>query len=237
VYNGYEGSYTKFSGGSSLVDNGVRFGLFGTYGQKYTSIGEGLFFNGIVGGGYHNYTMCRDISFSDINRTAIGTPTAGELNTMLATGYDIKKGDWTFGPLSSLQYLYFGVPSFNETGADSLDLNTSGWNSSSMIYSLGGHLAYHWQTSKNVTVTPQLSLSWQHEFLQNPYSINSTLGNGTSPVFANWSSAPLRDTLYTGVGFTVDFSKKWNSSLFYNAAAGNVDMVSQNIFWSIGMKF
>jgi hypothetical protein len=35
----------------------------------------------------------------------------------------------------------------------------------------------------------------------------------------------------------VEFAKKWNTSLFYNASAGNSDLVSQNIFWSAGFKF
>jgi hypothetical protein len=87
-----------------------------------------------------------------------------------------------------------------------------------------------------VVVVPQVNLSWQHEFMQNPYAISGNLG-GTSPTFSNWSSTPIRDFLYTGVGFTVEFSKRWNTSFFYNAAAGNSDLVSQNIFWSAGVKF
>lgn len=47
----------------------------------------------------------------------------------------------------------------------------------------------------------------------------------------------IRDFLYTGVGFTVEFAKNWNTSFFYNASAGNNNLESQNIFWSLGMKF
>jgi hypothetical protein len=36
---------------------------------------------------------------------------------------------------------------------------------------------------------------------------------------------------------TVELNKKWNTSFFCNAAAGNSDLVSQNIFWSAGVKF
>jgi hypothetical protein len=39
------------------------------------------------------------------------------------------------------------------------------------------------------------------------------------------------------VGVTVEFNKKWNTSFFYNAAAGNNNLTSQNIFWSLGLKF
>jgi outer membrane autotransporter protein len=154
---------------------------------------------------------------------------------MLAGGYDIKKGNWTYGPTTSLQYTYFGANPVNETGAQSLDFTSSGWNTSSLLYSLGAHVAYIWQANKDILVVPQISLSWQHEFLQSPYSVNGSLGG--SPTFSNTSATPIRDTLYTGVGFTVELYKKWNTSLFYNASAGNSDLTSQNIFWSAGLKF
>jgi len=238
LYTGYEGVYSKYSGGSTLVDNQVNFGLFGTYGQKE---GKGVFVDGLIGGAYDNYQMNRNISFGSgdnaLNRTAMGTPGAGELNTMVATGYDIKRGHFTFGPLSSLQYQYFGTSPFTESGADSLNLSANSWNTSSMIFSLGSHLAYNWQVTKNLLLIPQVSLNWQHQFLENPYTINSTLNSGSSPSFANTSSAPLRDTLYTGLGFTIEMGQRWESSFFYNAAAGNQDLVSQNIFWSLGCKF
>jgi T5SS/PEP-CTERM-associated repeat protein len=240
IYCGYQGTYTKSGAngtglgtGSSLIDNAVRFGVFGTYGNKD---GKGLYANALAGGAYHNFQATRVIQYTGMNRTANSSPGAGELDTMLATGYDIQKGKFTFGPTASLQYTYLGVNSLNETGAQSLDFNSGGWNSSSMLSSVGAHAAYSWVANKNVVVVPQISLNWQHEFMQNPYAISGNLG-GTSPTFSNWSTAPIRDFLYTGVGFTVEFAKKWNTSFFYNAAAGNSDLVSQNIFWSVGVKF
>ena len=237
IYAGYEGSYTKYNGGSQIIDNSVRFGLFGTYGQK-NSKGEavGFYADALAGGGYNNYQVTRNISFTGLNRTATSSPGAGEIDTMLATGYDLKKGNWTYGPTTSLQYTYFGANAVNETGAQSLNFASRGWNTSSMIYSLGGHVAYSYQANPNLLLIPQISLSWQHEFLQNPYSINGSLG-GSSPSFANTSSAPLRDTLYTGVGVTLEYKHRWNTSLFYNASAGNANLTSQNIFWSAGVKF
>jgi hypothetical protein len=240
IYCGYQGTYTKSGAdgsglgtGSRLIDNAVRFGVFGTYGQKD---GKGLFVNALAGGGYHNFQATRVIQYAGMNRTANSVPGAGELDTMLAAGYDIKKDKFTFGPTASLQYTYLGVNSLNETGAQSLSFNSGGWNSSSMLSSVGAHAAYSWVASKNILVVPQVNLSWQHEFMQNPYAISGNLG-GTSPTFSNWSATPIRDFLYTGVGFTVEFAKRWNTSFFYNAAAGNSDLVSQNIFWSAGVKF
>jgi autotransporter-associated beta strand protein len=243
IYSGYQGTYTKSGSngsglgtGSSLIDNAVRYGVFGTYGGEN---GKGLYLNVLAGGAYHNYQATRVIQYTGINRTANSSPGAGELDSMLASGYDIQKGNFTFGPTASLQYTYLGVNGLTETGAQSLNFNSGGWNSSSMLSSVGAHAAYTWipnTAHKDIVVVPQLSLNWQHEFMQNPYAISGNLG-GSSPTFSNWNTAPIRDFLYTGVGVTVELGKKWNTSFFYNAAAGNSDLVSQNIFWSAGVKF
>ncbi|MCX6960200.1 MAG: autotransporter domain-containing protein, partial [Verrucomicrobia bacterium] len=207
LYCGYQGTYSKMGAnvsglgtGSSLIDNAVRFGVFGTYGQKD---GKGFYGSALAGGAYHNYQATRVIQYTGMNRTANSSPGAGELDTMLATGYDIQKGKFTFGPTASLQYTYLGVNALKETGAQSLDFNSGGWNSSSMLSSVGAHAAYNWQAGRNVVVVPQVNLSWQHEFLQNPYDISGSIGG--SPNFSNTSATGIRDYLYTGVGFTVEF--------------------------------
>jgi uncharacterized protein with beta-barrel porin domain len=231
IYSGYEGSYTHYNNGSKLIDNAVNFGLFGAYAQPN---GKGFYADALLGGGYNNYNVSRNISFGSINRTATATPGAGQLNTMLAGGYNWKKGNWAYGPVASLQYTYFGMNSFSETGAQSLDLSNQGWNASSLVSNLGGNLAYTWQATKHLMVVPQLNLAWQHEFMQNPYTINSTMGG--API-SSTSAAPQRDSLYTGVGATLEFNKKWSTWIFYNAFVGNQDLVSQNIFWGAGFKF
>ncbi len=229
IYMGYEGAQSKQTQGTSIVDNGSRFGLFGTY-QK-----GGLFANGIVGGDSHSYQVSRGIQFPGFSRTASSAPTAGELDSLLAGGYDIKRGNWTFGPITSLQYTYFGLQPFTESGAQSLDLSLANANANSLVYSLGSHCFYSWQANKNLLVIPQVNLSWEHEFLQNSYALNSSLGNGTS--FDYMSTTPTRNTFFTGIGVTLNLAKKYDASFFYNASACNPSLVSQNFFLSLGMNF
>jgi fibronectin-binding autotransporter adhesin len=234
IYAGYEGTYAKYNGtysGSTVIDNAVRFGLLGTFGDPS---GRGFYGDALVGGSYNNYNVTRAITFPGVSRTANSSPGAGELDSLLAAGYNWRKGNWAFGPVSSLQYTYFGMNSFNETGAQSLDYQGLNWNTASMIYNLGGNCAYSWQATQNLMVVPQINLAWQHEFLQNPYAINGSLSGAS---VSNTSATPLRDTLYTGVGVTLEYKKRWNLAFFYNAAAGNSDLVSQNIFLSAGVKF
>lgn len=229
LYAGYQGMQS-LQQGSSILDNSARFGLFGTYQRG------GLFANAILGGDSHSYQVNRNINFPGIKRTATSAPTGGELDSMLATGYDVKRGNFIFGPTTSMQYTYLGVQPFGESGAQALNLNVEGENASSLIYSLGTHCFYTWQVKKDILVVPQITLSWQHEFLQNPYAINSTLQGGGG-VFNYSTTAPLRDSLLTGIGCSVNFAKKYDVSFTYNATAGNSDLVSQNFFVSLGTKF
>jgi outer membrane autotransporter protein len=234
IYTGYQGTYARYSGynsGSSLIDNAVRFGLLATYGDPS---GMGFYGDALIGGSYHNYSVVRTISFPGLNRTANSTPGAGELDSMLAAGYNWRKGNWAFGPVASLQYTYFGVNSFNETGAQSLNYQGLNWNTASMISSLGANCAYSWQANRDLMVVPQINLAWQHEFMQNSYNIT---GNLSGAQVVNTSSAPNRDSLYTGIGVTMEYKKKWHTGIFYNAAVGNNNLVSQNFFWSLGVKF
>ncbi len=232
IYAGYQGLVAQYDGGNRLTDNAVRFGGFGTVGFG------GWYANGLVGGAYHSYDVSRNIEFGTVNRTARGKPGAGEFDLALATGYDFKVGRFTFGPSTSMQYTYLAVQGFNETGADSLNLGVQGYNPSSLLYSLGAQVAYRWEMKKIFAVTPMLSANWQHEFMQNAYPINAAFNTGgpSTPFFFQ-SSQPQQDYFYAGAGLGFDFGDTWGASFFYNAAAGNQDLVSHNIYLSIGAKF
>ena len=229
LYVGYEGMQTKQSGGNFISDNGSRFGAFGTYQHG------GLFANAIAGGASHSYQVNRGIVFTGFNRTASSAPTAGELDALLATGYDVKRGAFTFGPITSLQYTYFGLQPFTETGAQSLDLSVGNANATSLNYILGSHCLYDWKANKNLSVTPQLSLGWQHEFLQNPYTLNSSFSNGAN--FNYTTTTPQRDSLFSSIGFNVNFNKKYDASFNYTASSCNPTVLVQGFNASLGMHF
>jgi len=191
-----------------------------------------------VGGQMHNYNVDRQIVFSDINRTANATPTAGEFDSAVQVGYNFREGGFTFGPQASLQYTYLGVNSFDESGADSLDLNVDSFNSSSMMFTLGGQGAYRIEVDEDFAVIPMADASWQHECLQNSYGIQSAFAtDGPSESFNFQSSAPLRDFFYGGVGVGFAIGPTWQVSVLWNASAANADLASQNIYISAAARF
>jgi len=194
--------------------------------------------NGLVGGAWHNYDVDRGIAFGTIDRTADSTPGAGEFDLAVGTGYDLKEGNFTFGPAASVQYTYLGVQSFNETGADSRDLALNSFNSSSCLFTLGGQAAYRWEVNEGLVITPMVSASWQHEFLQDAYTIGSAFDTGgPSSPFNYTTSAPERNFFYGGAGVSVAIDSRWQVIALWNCAAGNADLISQNVYLSLNAKF
>ena len=231
VYVGYQGLQAEYDNGRT-IDNAVRFGVFGTYDI------DDFYFNALVGGAYHGYTVNRYINFGGLNRTATGRPGAGEFDLALGTGYDFDIGNFSWGPFTTLQYTYMAVQGFTEAGADSLNLDVDPYNSSSLLYTLGAQAAYNWKVSDKVIITPTAFAGWQHEFLQNGYTINSTFATGGPAAPFNYNtSSPARDNFYGGVGVTVGVGESWQATFIYSASAANQDNSSQNLYLGLGYKF
>jgi T5SS/PEP-CTERM-associated repeat protein len=239
AYAGYQYTHAGYDGSTSIEDNAARFGLLASWaGETCYRNTDNIYLNGLVGGQMHNYNVDRQIAYSTISRTANATPTAGEFDSAVQVGYNFREGGFTFGPQASLQYTYLGVNSFNETGADSLDLNVDSFNSSSMMFTLGGQGAYRIEVDEDFAVIPMASASWQHECLQNSYGIQSAFATGgPSESFNFQSSAPLRDFFYGGVGVGFAIGQNWQVSVLWNASAANADLSSQNVFISAAARF
>jgi T5SS/PEP-CTERM-associated repeat protein len=239
AYAGYQYTHAGYDGSTSMEDNAARFGLLASWaGETCYRNTDNIYLNGLVGGQMHNYNVDRQIAYSTINRTANATPTAGEFDSAVQVGYNMREGGFTFGPQASLQYTYLGVNSFNESGADSLDLNVDSFNSSSMMFTLGGQGAYRIEVDEELAVIPMASASWQHECLQNSYGIQSAFAtDGPSESFNFQSSAPLRDFFYGGVGVGFAIGQNWQVSVLWNASAANADLSSQNVFISAAARF
>jgi len=112
------------------------------------------------------------------------------------------------------------------------------FNSSSMMFTLGGQGAYRIEVDEDFAVIPMADASWQHECLQNPYGIQSAFATGgPSESFNFQSSAPLRDFFYGGVGVGFAIGQNWQVSVLWNASAANADLASQNIYISAAARF
>lgn len=190
-----------------------------------------------MGGGYNDYKVRRSIEFSTVDRTARSQPNGGQLNTSINLGYDWQVGNFTFGPIAGAQYTYAGIGGFTESGAESLNLKLGQQNINSLRSTLGGRVAYSWEVSDQILVIPEVRMLWQHEFLNNPRSINSALDGGAGPSFGYETSAPARDSVFAGAGISAQFGKNWNAFVYYNIDFGRQDYLGNLISGGLGLKW
>jgi len=232
AFAGYEGNYTKYVNGGRMDVNTVNFGIYTTY-----LAGNGFFANHILGGGASSYSVKRPIEFGTIDRSAYSDPSGANFTTSLDLGYDIKLGNFTITPTLSGQYTYVGIGAFTENGADSLDLRVEQQNANSLRTSLGGRVAYTWKASRKITVIPQASMLWQHEFLQNSRNIESSLDGGAGSNFDYLTTVPSRDAVYAGVGVTVQIGDRWNFNTNWNIDFGRTDYISNMVSGGLNVSF
>ena len=102
----------------------------------------------------------------DTRRTALlgsanGSTDGGDVNVLVAAGYDWKCGGLTIGPTANFQYTYVGFDGFTESGSLA-PLNVHSQNAESERTAFGMKASYDWKVGR-VVIVPQISLAWQHE--------------------------------------------------------------------------
>lgn len=236
-YVGYQGARVNFSGnnggGSSAVDNSVRFGLFGEYSKG------GWYTDGIVGGAYNSVAVNHGIAIPGYtglpyNSMAKGNVSGGEFDSLLGTGYEFKIGKLAFGPSTSLQYTYLHLGDTQETGAGILNQRIGSQDANSLLYTLGGQASYAVDLTRTVKLQPYASLSWQHEFLQNGYNLNSTvLGQN----YAYGTANPGRDQYLAGLGANLVLTRALAFYAVCNLINGDNRVFSQAVSGGINCRF
>ena len=104
---GYAYTHADLFNGSRIKVNGGKLGLYGT------AFSSGFYLDTAVVGGLSGYDTRR----TALEGTASGETLGGDLNVLVAGGYDWKKGGLTIGPTASFQYTLVGFDDFSESGS------------------------------------------------------------------------------------------------------------------------
>jgi len=134
----------------------------------------------------------------------------------LGGGYNIDLGKARITPVASLTYTYYNQPRFTEDGADPFNLVVHRFDSHSLVSRLGLTFAYEFDLEK-VTIVPEASAEWAHEYLSTDRTIVSRLeAIGTSTFAVDGVNAD-RDGALLGLGVTAYFGKGLSVYGDYNA--------------------
>ncbi|MCP9810149.1 autotransporter domain-containing protein [Cyanobium sp. HWJ4-Hawea] len=192
-YNIFQSTYGLQFDASEKLSVGAAFGYgqANLYNYEYasTSINSNTFSGGLWGVyqpsetwklkaliGYTNlqYQSNRNIAFGDINRAATANWSGNGFTSAIQAEYDwiLNKSQDTknsirIKPTAQIAYSLHNQGTFQESGADSLNLTIKGHTADSLLAGLGATLETPIKLNKSNRIIPRLSIAYQYDFMGN----------------------------------------------------------------------
>ena len=210
---------------SSIGVNGGKLGLYAT------AFGSGFYLDTAVLGGLSGYDTRR----TALEGTARGETLGGDLNVLVAGGYDWKKGGLTIGPTASFQYTLIGFDGFSETGSLA-PLAYPSQNAESFRTAFGARASYDWKIGP-AHIIPELRLAWQHEFGDTDYSLVSSFASGAGNSFTVSGPEIGRDSMLIGAGFAIHWNDRISTYAYYDGELFRTNYLSNNISAGFRLTF
>jgi outer membrane autotransporter protein len=222
---GYNHTHIDFD--SSLgteKDDALRVGPFVT-----THLG-GFNIESAVTWGYH-WTKMETTNFFG---AADGDFNAWDITAFGRVGYDFNlEGTLKLTPFAAAQYVYYRQDSFNETGAGGLvhvDANTF----DSLRTYLGARLAFTTHMG-GMSIIPEVSAAWAHEFLGDNDSISGSFIGGGTPFSVNTTGID-KDSVVAGGGVTALLNDTVSVFVRYDGDFGSNHEI-HTVTGGVGIRF
>jgi outer membrane autotransporter protein len=214
---GYAYTGADLFNGSSIQVNGGKLGLYAT------AFGSGFYLDTAVIGGLSGYDTRR----TALEGTARGDTVGGDLNVLVAGGYDWKKGGLRIGPTASFQYTLVGFGDFTESGSLA-PLAYPSQNEESFRTAFGMRASYDWKIGP-IRLIPEVRLAWQHEFGDTDYSLVSSFASGAGNSFTVNGPEIGRDSMLLGAGFAIHWNERISTYAYYDGELFRTNYLSNNV--------
>jgi outer membrane autotransporter protein len=225
ILGGYANTHADLVNQGGININSGKTGVYATV------FGNGFYADALVGTGYNSYDTTR----SSLLGYAYGDANGWELDTLINGGYDFHQGNWTFGPVASVAYTQINLDRFTETGSLT-PLSYPDQSQNSLRTNLGLKIDYT-ATVKGIKITPQVRVSWQHEYLDSTQSIGSSFATAGSPVFAVSGPQMGRDSALVSAGVNVRFTPTISVYAYYDGQLGRTNYSSNSVTGGVKIDF
>ncbi|MFK7961528.1 MAG: autotransporter domain-containing protein [Phycisphaerales bacterium] len=189
------GPYASWDGGDWFVDASLTFGLT-------------------------DYDQNRFVRISgQADRTANGDYDGTDLTAYIGGGreFDLARG-WTITPTASLRYSMFDYDAYDETGAGSFNTRILDRDQDSLQSRLGVTFGRRF-TGRRLSILPELSIGWEHEFSDYD-DVEAAFVVGGDP-FSVDVGTPVSDAMFVGLGVTLMFDSRMSGYVKYDGLFGS----------------
>ncbi|MFK7996812.1 MAG: autotransporter outer membrane beta-barrel domain-containing protein [Granulosicoccus sp.] len=136
------------------------------------------------------------------DRTATAETDSSQIGVSFGAGMDIVNGPFTFAPYARMSFLSVTIDSYDEAGAQGLNLSVQEQDIDSLTMAFGFRLVAIKSTSFGV-LAPQLSVELEHEFADDERELISTyVHDPRQNQLIATTDAPDRDYLVAGMGIS-----------------------------------
>ncbi|NDY58431.1 autotransporter domain-containing protein [Desulfovibrio sulfodismutans] len=204
-------------------------------GGLYASVASGgFYFDGLVQAGAAVNHLDRRIAFGGVSREPSGAYTSFLFGGSLATGYEWTFGAWKAGPVGTLDYGYVNTPGFAESDPD-LGLTVSGFSGNSLKSGLGAKVTGTFALGETTTITPDVSLRWGHEFLNDSQTISARFNGSPTSGFSSKTGDPARDVMLLDAGVSVGVTAA--TSLYARYSGQFLGQGAQTQAGAVGIRY
>ena len=201
---GYANTRAHLANGGGIDVDGGMVGVYASYADR------GFHVDATLTGGVSDYRVSR----AGLGGFASGDPSGSSFSAAVDTGYDWKRGRFTFGPRVGVQYIRTRLDGYTETGSLApMVINAN--EEESIRASLGLRMGYKCKV-KRIPITAEASASYQREFGSNTYSVNSSFRDLPGPAFAVSGPAVGRDGVLVNLGVTALWNEAFSTYLGYD---------------------
>jgi uncharacterized protein YhjY with autotransporter beta-barrel domain len=192
----------------------------------------GWYANALFNYDYNSYTEDRHVAIGALSGFNHGAPQGNECVGNLTSGYEMQSGAFKYGPVGSVQYVNLGIDSFREAGPAGLAVQDESDESLRSQLGFEGRFAAR---VGGVVLTPRLSATWQHEFLDGDHGITSQFNGTGAGSFTVQTSATAHDSAFIDFGLDAALNADLKLFVDYEAEAGEDDFFAQSV--QAGLRF
>ncbi|MBV8102094.1 MAG: autotransporter domain-containing protein [Verrucomicrobia bacterium] len=225
LLGGYAHNNVSLVGGGNIDVNG------GTFGAYATLFGDGFYLDAAVTGGPNGYDTHR----TALQGSANGSTEGADINVVVSAGYDWKSGNFSIGPTASFEFGYVGLDGFSETGSLA-PLKFPDQNTESETTAFGAKATYEWKIGK-ITLVPQVSAAWQHEYGSVAYQVIAGFASGAGTSFTVNGPEIGRDSLLIGAGVSMIWSDRISTYVFYDGDIARTNYDSHTVTGGFRITF
>ncbi|WP_295408885.1 autotransporter domain-containing protein [uncultured Thiocystis sp.] len=195
------------SGSSTIQD--LSLALLGAYRH------DAWYADAVARVGLNTFESSRSLVLPGVSRTAKGRWNGWNTSLSVGGGYDFKAGEYSFGPIASIDWQYLDEDGFTETGAGTLGQHIGTRQNHSLKTMVGARMARTFETAHG-TISPELRAGWGAQWLDQSQGIESSFIDAPLSSYR----AEISENAYDAVIVDVGASMRFTSNLTASVRAG-----------------